>query len=376
MIKKLKSYNFRNYNFILVFLVVVLSAIGVIVVDSAGMSAGYEKKQLFGLIIGFVGMVIVSLIDYRFIEKFYWLIYLFNIFLLGLVFVMGKKVNGATRWIVIGGDNSGLSIQPSEFAKLFIILFLAKFLSKNIKHINNIKFLLITALLVAVPLGLIVSQPDLSTTILTCTIILSLIYCSGLSYKIIGIALGIAIPVALGCIIYIQQPNQKLLEPYQKRRIMAFIDPENYADDRYQQDNSVLAIGSGQLYGKGLNNDDPTSVKNAGFLPEPQTDFIFAIVGEELGFVGCIVILSLMFLIIVQCLIIGLRAPDLNGRLIAMGISSQLIFQTFINIGVTTELLPNTGVTLPFVSYGLSSLIALFGGMGVMLNISLNRKTR
>lgn len=373
MLKRLKSYNFRYYNFILVFLILTLTCLGIVVIDSAGMSAGYEKKQFVGMILGIFGMIVMSLIDYRFLTRFYWVIYAVNIMFLLLVLLIGSESKGAQRWIMVGGEN-GISIQPSELTKVFLIVFLAKFLSKNREKINNIKFLIITALLVGFPLGLILLQPDLSTTILICTIIVSLLYCTGLSYRIIAVALAIIIPTLAIAIVYIQQPNQKLLRPYQKKRIMAFIEPEKYADDRYQQENSVLAIGSGKLYGKGLKNNDPTSVKNGGFLPEPQTDFISAIVGEELGFVGLSIVLLLLFLIIFQCIIVGVRAPDFVGRLICLGIASQLIFQTFINIGVSTALLPNTGITLPFVSYGLSSLVALYGGMGIVLNIGLNRK--
>ena len=156
-------------------------------------------------------------------------------------------------------------------------------------------------------------------------------------------------------------------------RILSHIYPEDYGDTMYQQDNSVLAIGSGKLYGKGLNNNDPSSVKNAGFLPEPHTDFISAVIGEELGFIGLAVCISLLFIIVVLCIITGLTAKDFFGKLICMGVASWIGMQTFINIGVATEILPNTGVSLPFLSYGLTSIVALYGGIGMVLNVSLNR---
>ena len=156
---------------------------------------------------------------------------------------------------------------------------------------------------------------------------------------------------------------------------MAWLEPQKYAsDEAYQQNNAIMAIGSGQLTGKGLNNNTTTSVKNGNFIFEPQTDFIFAIVGEELGFVGCCIVIGLLLLIVVQCILIGLRAQDLAGRIICCGVAAQIGFQSFINIGVATGILPNTGIPLPFVSYGLTSLISLYMGIGIVLNIGLQPK--
>lgn len=164
------------------------------------------------------------------------------------------------------------------------------------------------------------------------------------------------------------------LEDYQYNRIMAFIEPEKYADQRYQQDNSIMAIGSGQLWGKGLNNSSISSVKNGDFISEPQTDFIFAIVGEELGFVGCVTVIILLLLIVFECILIAKNAKDLGGRLICCGMAALIGFQSFINICVTTGLMPNTGLPLPFVSYGLTSLMSLFIGLGMVLNVGLQAR--
>ena len=155
---------------------------------------------------------------------------------------------------------------------------------------------------------------------------------------------------------------------------MAFVDPENYDDNVYQQQYAVQEIGYGMLNGKGLNNDDASSVKNAGYILEGQTDFIFAVVGEELGFLGGSLVLFLLGLIILQCVLSAIRAKNFLGRLICCGMAALIAFQSFINIGVATQILPNTGLPLPFISYGLSSLWSLFGGMGVVLNINLQRK--
>ena len=166
-----------------------------------------------------------------------------------------------------------------------------------------------------------------------------------------------------------------ILQGYQETRILAWLQPEKYSsDEAYQQNNSIMAIGSGRLTGKGLNNNTTTSVKNGNFILEPQTDFIFAIVGEELGFVGCCIVIGLLLLIVIQCLRIGMRAPDIGGRILCCGIASQIGIQSFINISVATGLFPNTGIPLPFVSYGMSSLVSMFIGIGLVLNVGLQQK--
>ncbi len=370
---KLKTYRLRNYNFRLLLLILVICGLGIAIIGSA--NAGSDSKavikQAIGMIIGFSGMIIISLIDYSWVLKFYWLIYVFNVGLLTAVLLIGDTHHGAKRWIDIG---SSLTIQPSEFAKIFTILFLAKFLTVNKERISKWWFILVTAVLAGIPLLLIEKEPDLSTTILVTGITIILIFAAGISYKKIGIMLAIFIPVAAAALIYIQQPEQKLLDNYQLNRINAFLYPEEYDDERYQQDNSVLAIGSGRLYGKGLYNDSTESLKNANYLSrEMVNDFIFAIIGEEMGFVGSCIVLGVLFLIIVECFLAAIFAPDMTGRMVCTGMAVLLTLQIFINVGVATELLPNTGIPLPFISSGLSSLISLFGGMGFVLNVSLQR---
>ena len=370
---KLKTYRLRNYNFRLLLLILVICGLGIAIIGSA--NAGSDSKavikQAIGMIIGFSGMIIISLIDYSWVLKFYWLIYVFNVGLLTAVLLIGDTNHGAKRWIDIG---SSLTIQPSEFAKIFTILFLAKFLTVNKERISKWWFILVTAVLAGIPLLLIEKEPDLSTTILVTGITIILIFAAGISYKKIGIMLAIFIPVAAAALIYIQQPEQKLLDNYQLNRINAFLYPEEYDDERYQQDNSVLAIGSGRLYGKGLYNDSTESLKNANYLSrEMVNDFIFAIIGEEMGFVGSCIVLGVLFLIIAECFLAAIFAPDMTGRMVCTGMAVLLTLQIFINVGVATELLPNTGIPLPFISSGLSSLISLFCGMGFVLNVSLQR---
>ena len=202
-----------------------------------------------------------------------------------------------------------------------------------------------------------------------------MVFVAGLSYKLIGIVTLLLIPIVNIFFWYIQQPDQGLLEPFQVNRILAFRYPQDYAlTTGYQQSNSVMAIGSGLLHGKGINSDSLATVKDANLISEQQTDFIFSVVGEELGFVGCVFIIAIILLIVLQCIRIARRAEDTEGMLIASGVATLFCFQSFINIGVATQILPNTGLPLPFVSYGLSSLLSCSVGIGLVLNIGLHRK--
>ena len=364
-----KPYRLKDYKLGLVIAVVALSIFGIFIVGSA--KEVYQARQMWGVIIGVIIMVIVSLIDYMWLLNFYWIFYGTAILTLGAVLVIGTNVNGATRWIDLGFT----TFQPSELAKILLILFFAKFLMEHEDEINDKWTIIKYAIFCGAPLALIVAEPNLSTTICTALVLCLLIYMAGLSYKFIGTVLIILIPTAVIFLSIVVQPNQPFLKDYQQARILAFIEPEKYAsDEAYQQKNSVMAIGSGQLTGKGLKNNTTTSVKNGNFISEPQTDFIFAIVGEELGFIGSCIIIALLLLIVIQCIIIGIRSRDLAGRLICCGVGGLIGFQSFINIGVATQILPNTGVPLPFVSYGLTSLVSLFVGIGLVLNVGLQPK--
>ncbi len=361
----LKQYKLRSYNFRLVFYVVTLTIIGILVIGSARESV--QDKQILGLFLGLAAMIVISLLDYSFILRFSWLFYIFNIGLLLLVKLMGEHTKGSTRWISI----AGVRFQPSELSKIIIILFYAYFFMKYQENLNTLKILAMSFVLAGIPLVLIKIQPDLSTTIVTALVFVSLLFIAGLSYKIVFGVLAVSIPAVIIFISMILQPDQKILDPYQYKRIMAWLQPEKYADAAYQQLNSKMAIGSGQLLGKGLNNSQITSVKNGNFISEPQTDFIFSIVGEELGFVGAVAVIVLLLLIVLECIFMARKAKDLAGRLICCGMASLIGFQAFVNICVTTGLMPNTGLTLPFVSYGLTSLVSLFMGIGFVLNVGL-----
>ena len=365
----LRQYRLRDYRFRLVCYVFAITIIGILVIGSAEKSV--QDQQIFGMVLGTVAMVVISLIDYNWVLKFYWLIYAFNLLLLLLVETpLGDGANGAVRWLNLGG----LRFQPSELCKLCLILFFAKFFEKYKDILNTWKILGLSALLFGLPAFLVVNQPDLSTTISLCVIFVTVIFVAGLSWKLIGGALVVGIPAVVVFISLIMQPDQGIVEDYQRRRILAWLNPAVYADEAYQQQNSITAIGSGQLVGKGLNNNLVTSVKNGSFIAEPQTDFIFAVAGEELGFIGCATIILLLALIVLECIQIGRRSREFSGTLICCGVAGYIGFQSFVNICVATGLMPNTGIPLPFVSYGMTSLVTLFMSIGFVLNVGLQPK--
>ncbi len=368
----LKNYRLRDYDFKLIIFTVLLSIIGVFAISSAMGEAGAEnvKKQIGGIIVGSVIMVIISLIDYHFIMKFRIPIYLFTIFILILVMVSGHSSHNAQRWLNIGS----ITFQPSELSKLLLILFFASFIMKYKEKISSLHLFLLCCGLFLVPFFLVYKQPDLSTSIMLIFIFASILFSGGLQKRIILIILLVSIPLGVVLVGYIMNPDNGVLEEYQLKRINGFLYPEDYPDIAYQQNNSVTAIGSGMLEGKGYKNNEITSVKNSNFISEAETDFIFAVIGEEFGFRGASVTIILLFIISLNCLSIGIRAKDTAGAIICAAMGVFIGVQGFMNIGVATFLLPNTGLPLPFVSYGLTSLVTLYMGLGVVLNVRLQIK--
>ena len=361
-------YNIKDYKIGLILPVLVLSVIGILMVRSA--RPDLMDRQILGVLLGIAAMVVISLIDYKWVLNFYWPMYFLNLALLAAVWVpgIGRSANGAQRWLNLGFTQ----LQPSDLTKILMILFFARFLAGRERAINSPKLLLQAIMLIIPSLALIYIQPNLSTTICIAALFCALLFLAGLSYRFVGTVLAITVPTVVIFLAIAVQPNQPFLRDYQQERILAWLEPEKYAaDESYQQLNSVMAIGSGQLSGKGYNNDETTSVKNGNFVSEPQTDFIFAIIGEELGFVGCCVVIFLLLLVVIECIVVGLKAKDTGGRIICGGVAALIGIQSFINIGVATLILPNTGLSLPFVSYGLTSVVCFFMGIGFVLNVGL-----
>ncbi len=359
-----RQYKLKNYSFLLIAAVITLSVIGIMIIGSAQQSS--QTRQTFGLIIGIAVMLGMSFFDYTVFVRMRWILFLIGCLLLIAVLLIGVNVGGATRWI-----NIGVQFQPSDLMKMAIIVFFAGYFQQYDSKLNTPKVIIGAILIMMVPLMLIYMEPDLSTTIVTALIFCVILFTAGLSWKVILSILAVAVPSAAIFLSIVLSPDQELIAEYQRDRILSWLRPMEYAEEAYQQQNSIIAIGSGQLYGKGLNNNAVNSVKNGNFIAEPQTDFIFAVAGEELGFAGCLAIVVLELVIALLCIRIGLRAREKSGMLICMGVGSLIMFQSALNIGVATGLMPNTGITLPFVSYGVTSLVTFCMQIGIVLNIGL-----
>ena len=371
-----QKYKFRHFNFKLLLYIIFLSVMGILIIRSATLSTGEEStytKQIMGVVIGMAAMLNVSLNDYRWIAKMYLVVYLGICGLLALTRFtpLGTAAGtGAKRWIDIGP----VRIQPSEFAKVAIVIVLARFFQIYEERINALGVVVLSIMLVGIPLLLVMAQPDLSTSLVIMFIFIVMIFAAKISYRWILSVLAVVTPFAAAFIFLVEKDMVPFLEKYQRNRILSFLHPQDYPDLAMQQTTSVMAIGSGGLYGKGLFNESLDSVKNGNYLMEEDTDFIFAVAGEELGFAGCCLIIAILFLVVVECLVTASRAQDAAGRLIATGIAAQIAFQSFVNIGVATFILPNTGLPLPFISAGLSSLLSVFVGAGMIFNIGMQRK--
>ncbi|MGL5437478.1 MAG: FtsW/RodA/SpoVE family cell cycle protein [Lachnospiraceae bacterium] len=367
------DYNFRNFNFRLVIYVLLLNIFGVLIIRSAtNQDMAVVGKQIMGIMVGFGIVLALSLLDYHKVLSAATLIYAISIALLIAVLLFGKTINNATRWLVLPAIGQ---IQPSEFVKIGLIVFFAWFFSRHEEQLNQFKTLTLAAVLFGIPFYLIYKEPDLSTSIVSVVVFVGMLFVAGLSYRWIAGVLAVLIPCGALFIYLLQYSHVPILKPYQANRILAFVFPSRYAEANLQQNNSIMAIGSGMLGGKGLNNNTLASVKNGNFLSEEQTDFIFAVIGEELGFIGCSVVIILIALVVFECLLMASRARDTGGKLICTGMAALVAFQSFANIAVATGLFPNTGLPLPFISSGVSSLVSIYFGIGIALNVGLQRKS-
>ncbi len=368
-----KKHDLKNYNISLIIIVTVLSMIGIFLISIVQKDTErLFEKQILGLVAGLTIAVVVSFIDYRFIGRFFIIFYIINLGLLIAVKLYGKNVYGATRWL----DLKYFTFQPSELSKVIMIIFFAKLFTIFKEKLNTFPVVLLSIVTFAIPIYLVLSQPDLSSSLVFVFVFLMMIYVAGLKYKIIIPALLIGIPLFLGLFWYVQQDYQAILSPSQQLRVLSIINPEEYAGTMYQQENSITVIGSGKLTGKLLQEEGTEAILSDTYVPVSESDFIFSVVGEAFGFIGAFLVLLLYVIIIVKCLMVARNSPDYMGKLIASGVACMFMFQVFVNVGVVTAILPNTGLPLPFLSYGLSSLVSSFIAIGLVLNISLQKNKR
>jgi len=336
---------------------------------------------VFGYVAGLAVIIFFTFFDYHLIAKLFIFAYLIGIGLLlicrfsnsGLIY--GWAHYDARRWIKIGGDptaginNKGFEFQPSDIVKVALIIFFAKYFDLCRKKITKLWVLGLSVLFIMIPTFLILTQTDLSTSIVIVLLYASMVFVSGVPFKYILPIAGTALPLLGGLYWYVQQPFQVILKEYQQNRLLASKYPELYPELVYQQTNAAAAIRSGGLYGKFFAED--STLTGTRYVPVKESDFIFTAIAEEFGFFGSVVVILLFLLLVILAFRIARRAKDYLGKMIAIGIGSLFAFQVFINIGVVTSLLPNTGIPLPLMSAGLSSLLVYLGMIGMLLNISL-----
>ncbi|MCD8036586.1 MAG: rod shape-determining protein RodA, partial [Clostridiales bacterium] len=364
----------QNLDKWLILAVCVLSVFGVVCIGSAlhinvEMDSRYYSQILF-LISGVVIMLAVAFADLDYFSRFYKLLYIINIGLLIAVILVGQSSNNAVRWIGFGP----IRLQPSEFSKVILIFCMANFIDKQKDSINNISVLVRLAILIIIPIVLIFVQPALSACLVILFIFCVQMFVAELNYRLIGKILIVIVPIAAVIILDSIREDpifiDKILKEYMINRIRDMVVQDPSSDTYYQTLKSISAISSGQLTGKGLYQG---TLNQLSYLPEPQNDFIFSVIGEEFGFMGCVAVLALLLFIIVRCILIAMDTRETRERLMAAGVAAMLIFQTFVNVGVATGIMPNTGMSLPFVSYGGSSLWTNMASIGLVLNIGLRR---
>ena len=369
--RRASRLDFRNFDNLLNFAVIGLLLIGTLLVYAGTREwfrsydldpEYYLKRHILNILIGSLLAYGTTLIDYRLLRAYTPIIWLAAV--IGLVIVLipglGSEINGARAWIALPG---GFQIQPAELAKIAIIVGIAMILAdRDNAHEDPTDLDVLKALAIAaVPVLLIVAQPDLGTVLIICAAILAMISASGAPSRWV---IGLLILAIIGIFTAVQTGA---VSQYQIARLQSFVDPS--ADPQstgYQLRQSRITIGSGGILGKGLFNGPQT---NGRFVPEQQTDFIFTVAGEELGFIGCSLILGLYLLFFIRAFAICRRSSDLFGRLVCIGVIAWFSFQTFENIGMTMGLMPMTGVPLPFLSYGGSSMFANLIGVGLLQNV-------
>jgi cell division protein FtsW len=355
----------RNYDYTLIIASLFLIGLGLIMVYSSSYAVAlnydlqpghFFKRQLFAIFVGLIIFIATLLFPYKAYQKFTKLLLLLTVSLLLIVLFVGEVVNNAQSWIRLGGFN----FQPAELAKITIIIYLANVYKKKEKYIFDLNRAIIPPLVVVLIISiLILKQPDFGSMLILVAIAGIITICTGTTWRNIVVLM---LPSLILGAIFLKffASNEQL------SRFQGAYNPFAYPDDGYQLINSYVAMASGGITGRGLGE----SIQKFGFLPESQTDFIIAIIAEELGLIGVIVIILTLLYIVIRGFFIGMRCKDTFGSLLAFGISGMIGVQSFINLGAACGLLPITGVPLPLISYGGSSLITMLLSLGILINVS------
>lgn len=374
----------KTYDYLLALVVIGLGVFGVVMIYSSVFAesvpnwitirdGGLHMRQITFIVSGAILMVAFSLIDYHYVTRFYLYIYVLMIVLLVVVRLFGAG-DGVNRWILIPMPIIGAqSMQPSEFAKLFMTIFLAKFLDVHKERFNRPFWFGLVLLLIALPVLLVYLQPSFSASMVVMSISMVILFVGGLYWRTIFVSAAVLAPVCAMVWLDIQRDTPifvtRVLDEWQWRRIESLVRPE-YAtpDARLQTEGSLYAIGTGGLTGRGFMENPYIILGN--------NDFIFSVAASQFGFVGAAILLAVMAFVIARCIFTALKAIDLEGRLIAAGVAGMLIFETFFHVGVATDILPNTGMPFPFLSYGGSMIWVHMIAMGMVLNVGLPRKPK
>lgn len=382
----LNRRTFKNLDFFFVFILLLLLGASLVILSTASVNLVesqpyyYVKNQLMWIVIGLGIAIAIASVDYQKFRKFSWWIYGFNIALLLAVFVFGSSAKGAQRWIPV---TAGFKIQPSEFAKIFIILTFADFLAKRQGKLNRFRDFIPPFLYVAVPMALIFKQPDLGTTLVFAAIFVGMMFIAGANpWKFGGLLAGGLLIVAFVLWLHFSTDLPGFLkfaeglplpfQDYQLKRLTIFLDPmSDTSGDGYHIIQSIWAIGSGGLWGKGYRGGTQAQLN---FLPEHHTDFIFSVVGEEFGFIGTITLLFLFAMFLLRAINIASKSQDSYGMLVGTGIVSMFIFHILVNVGMTSGIMPVTGIPLPFISYGGSAMLTNMIAVGLLLSINIRRQ--
>ena len=376
----------RNLDVLLVCVVLLLLGASLLVLSTASINVikgkpyHYVELQALWIGSGIVLAIMMAAIDYQKWRRFSWLIYAINLGLLIAVIIVGESAKGATRWIPV---TSSFSIQPSEFAKVFIIMTFADFLAKREGKLERFRDFVPPFLFVAVPMALIFKQPDLGTSLVFAAIFVGMMFVAGANpWKFGGLLLGVAALTGIALWLHFAtdlpawlkfaQGLPLPLKDYQLKRLVVFMDPmSDISGDGYHIIQSLWAIGSGGFWGKGYRMGTQGQLN---FLPEHHTDFIFSVVGEEFGFIGTVTLLFLFCILIIRSVSIAAKARDLYGMLVAAGIVSMFTFHILVNVGMTSGIMPVTGIPLPLISYGGSTMWSNMLALGLLLSINLRRE--
>ncbi|MDE7422953.1 MAG: FtsW/RodA/SpoVE family cell cycle protein [Lachnospiraceae bacterium] len=373
---KFKQYDWKRYNFSLLVVVIILCVCSAYFVKFAmgeEDGASYFKRQIIAMIAGILLAIFISIIDYSRICDFVIIYYILGTLMVAATRLspLGTKMGtDSYRWLKLPGVN----FQPSELCKIIVILTLAVFFVKMEEKMDSWKTFFLGFLLTMLPTGFILIQSDLSSSLVIIFIFAMMVFAAGLAYKIVIPILAVGIPSLLGIVWFLDQPIAKSIIPekhwYQVNRVVAFLHPDQFTLSlNYQQLNSIQSIASGRLTGKLINSD--SSVRDYFWVDVRESDFIFTVVGEEMGFIGSCAIIGLLCAIVFLCIRTAKKCNDPLGKMIAIGISAMFMFQIFTNISVAAMILPNTGLPLPFLSNGISSLFSGMIAIGIILNIGM-----